>query len=349
VSAPDGRIVLLVTSPRVAAGLLAWPAWQRLVTADAVLACDPDPFWLQALEQAGIAVEDVGQYPVARRAGRLVELAVPGHEAVWLGSPDGDPGLTDAIAEHLARKAIAGRPPEIELITGSHDVSGARLLDLVAVMDRLRSPGGCPWDAEQTHRSLLPYLLEEAHEVVEAVESGDRAHLLEELGDLLLQVVFHARLAEEDDTDPFDVDDVAAGIVGKLVRRHPHVFADTQVDGPEQVHHNWEQIKAAEKQRSGLFDGVPVTLPALARAQKMLSRLERAAGADGVAEFTAAAGGDQVAARLLQAVALAAAEGADAEGALREALRRLAETRDGAAPRSATPGADAGTGTEAGP
>ena len=330
--APDGRIVLLVTSPRVAAGLLAWPAWQRLVTADAVLAADLDPFWDQALEQAGVTPEDVGEHPVARRAGRLVELAVPGHEAVWFGSPDGDPGLTDAIAEHLARKAIAGRPPEIELITGSHDVPGARLLDLVAVMDRLRSPGGCPWDAEQTHRSLLPYLLEEAHEVVEAVESGDREHLAEELGDLMLQVVFHARVAEEDDDTPFDVDDVAAGIVAKLVRRHPHVFAGTEVDGPEQVHRNWEQIKAVEKQRTGVFEGVPVTLPALARAQKMFSRLERAAGPDAIAEFAAAAAGDDVAAVLLQGVALAAARGVDAEGALREALRRLLEARDGVGP-----------------
>lgn len=344
-SAPDGRIVLLVTSPRVAAGLLAWPAWQRLVTADAVLAADLDEFWLEALDQAGVRVEDVGEHAVVRRAGRLVEVAEPGHEVVWLGSPDGDPGLTDAIAEHLARKAVAGRPPEIELITGSHDVPGSRLLDLVAVMDRLRSPGGCPWDAKQTHQSLLPYLLEETHEVVEAIESGDREHLLEELGDLVLQVIFHARLAEEDDAAPFDVDDVAAGIVAKLVRRHPHVFGDTEVDGPEQVHHNWEQIKAAEKQRTGVFEGVPLTLPALARAQKMLSRLERAAGGDALAEFAAAGAGDEVADRLLDAVALAARRGVDAEGALREALRRLAHRRDGIAPAvDAAPDLEVGAG-----
>jgi XTP/dITP diphosphohydrolase len=209
-------------------------------------------------------------------------------------------------------------------------------------MDRLRSPGGCPWDAEQTHRSLLPYLLEEAHEVVEAVEGGDREHLLEELGDLLLQVVFHARVAEEDAAEPFDVDDVAAGIVAKLVRRHPHVFADTQVDSAEQVHHHWEQIKAAEKRRTGAFDGVPITLPALARAQKLLSRLQRAAGATATEEFAASAAGDPVAARLLEAVALAAERGVDAEGVLREALRRLAENR--ALVESAGSAPDAGLG-----
>ena len=104
--------------------------------------------------------------------------------------------------------------------------AGSALLDLVAVMDRLRSPGGCPWDAEQTHASLLPYLVEETYEAVEAIEAGDRAHMAEELGDVLLQVVFHARVAQEDAQAPFDIDDVAAGIADKLRRRHPHVFGD---------------------------------------------------------------------------------------------------------------------------
>jgi XTP/dITP diphosphohydrolase len=326
VPAPDGRIVLLVTSPRVAPGLLSWAGWQRLVTADAVLAADPDPGWNAAFAEAGVRWEDVGGLPVAQRAGRLLEHADPEHEVVFLGSEDGDPGLTDALAEHLARRAVAGRPPEVELITGSHDVAGSRLLDLVAVMDRLRSPGGCPWDAEQTHLSLLPYLLEEAHEVVEAVEAGDRDHLLEELGDLLLQVAFHARVAEEGD-DPFDIDDVAGEIVAKLVRRHPHVFGDVKVDGAEQVGHNWEQIKAAEKQRDGVFDGIPLTLPALARAQKMLDRLRRGSGSGAATEAFAAAGADDpVARRLLDAVLLAAEHDLDAEGVLRRALRRLAET-----------------------
>ena len=117
-------------------------------------------------------------------------------------------------------------PPDVEVVVGSWDVQGGRLLDVVATMDRLRSPGGCPWDAEQTHASLAPYLVEEAHEVLHAIEGGDRRHLAEELGDVLLQVVFHARVAEEAAEEAFDIDTVAGLLVDKLVRRHPHVFAD---------------------------------------------------------------------------------------------------------------------------
>src|SRR5690349_22436888 len=113
-------------------------------------------------------------------------------------------------------------------------------------MDRLRSPGGCPWDAQQTHRSLVPYALEEAAELAEAVEADDRAGLREELGDLLLQVVFHARIAQEDPDDPFDVQDVAADLVAKLVRRHPHVFGDAEaVQDEEGQHVAWDRAKRA--------------------------------------------------------------------------------------------------------
>jgi XTP/dITP diphosphohydrolase len=340
VPAPDGRIVLLVVSPRVAPGLLAWDAWQRLATADTVLAAEPAPGWPEVFERAGVAWHRLADLPVPARAARLVEAAGHQREVVWFGSPDGDPGLTDALAERLAQLATGRMPPEVELVTGSHDVPGARLLDLVAVMDRLRSPGGCPWDAEQTHETLLPYLLEEAHEVVDAVESRDRDHLAEELGDLLLQVVFHARLAAEHEEAPFDVDDVAAGIVAKLVRRHPHVFADVPVSGADEVRANWEEIKAAEKRREGVFDGIPRTLPALARAQKMLDRLQRSGAPLGVTERLLTVAGDGpegvVARRLLDAVVLAAEHGVDAESALRAALGRLAE--EGNAPRDRAAG-----------
>jgi XTP/dITP diphosphohydrolase len=323
----DGRITLLLTSPRVGPGLLTWPAWERLRAAHDVLAVDPDPAVLRALADAGVEPEDVaGQEPRAR-AGLLVERAAPGREVVWLGSPDGDPGLTDALAEHLSRRAIAARPPEVEVLTASYDVPGSRLLDVVTVMDRLRSPGGCPWDADQTHESLLPYLLEEAHEVIEAVEAGDRAHLQEELGDLLLQVAFHARIAEEHPEAPFGIDDVAAGIVLKLVSRHPHVFGDpdarSDAETPADVERSWEELKAAEKPGRGTFDGIPATLPALARAQKMLGRLERG-DADVRAAVERAAAGDDVVRALLRAVLDARARGDDAEAALRAALARLA-------------------------
>ncbi len=148
------------------------------------------------------------------------------------------------------------------------------LRELVRVMDRLRSPGGCPWDAEQTHESLVPYALEETYELVEAIETADRAGLREELGDVLLQVVFHARIAAEDPDDPFDVDDVATDLVAKLVRRHPHVFEAAEPD--TDLHVQWDTLKNAEKARASALDGVPVALGALARTQKIADRAARA-------------------------------------------------------------------------
>lgn len=194
---------------------------------------------------------------------------------------------------------------------------------LVAVMDRLRSPGGCPWDAEQTHASLVPYVLEEAYEVAEAVEGGDRDHLREELGDLLLQVVFHARIAQEDRDAPFDVDDVAADLVAKLVRRHPHVFGTAEVADADGVNRQWDAIKKAEKQRESVLDGVPLALGALARAQKIASRAERSGLAASTRAPAAAPDpavpGDDLGARLLALVQEARAAGLDAEGELRRA------------------------------
>ena len=154
---------------------------------------------------------------------------------------------------------------------------GAQLVRAVQIMDRLRSPGGCPWDAEQTHSSLAPYLIEEAYETLEAIETADLTALREELGDLLLQVLFHARLAEEASPDErFTIDDVAADLVAKLTTRHPHVFADVDADTAEQVADNWDEIKRAEKQRTSATDGIPLGQPALALAAKLLSRSRRA-------------------------------------------------------------------------
>ena len=144
---------------------------------------------------------------------------------------------------------------------------GERLLDLVRVMARLRGPGGCPWDLEQTHSSLAHHLLEETHEVLDAIDRGDRERLREELGDVLLQVVFHAQMAADDGA--WDLDDVARGIVEKLIRRHPHVFGEVEVSGADEVLVNWERIKAEEKGPRALEDDIPETLPALARAAKV--------------------------------------------------------------------------------
>jgi tetrapyrrole methylase family protein/MazG family protein len=161
--------------------------------------------------------------------------------------------------------------PEGDVPSGRH---GEMLLDLVRVMARLRGPGGCPWDHEQTHRSLARHLLEETHETLEAIDADDRDRLREELGDVLLQVVFHAQIAADDGA--WDVDDVAEGIVRKLIRRHPHVFGDVEVSGADEVLVNWERIKADEKgagaERKGIEDDIPSTLPSLARAAKVQRR-----------------------------------------------------------------------------
>jgi len=149
------------------------------------------------------------------------------------------------------------------------------LAKLREVMDRLRSPGGCPWDAEQDHSTLLKYLLEESYEFIEAVELEDRAAMREELGDVLLQVFFHARMAEEHPTDPFTVEDVAKAVADKLVRRHPHVFGDTKVSGSAEVLENWEAQKAAEKGRTSAIEGVPLGQPALPLATKLFYRAEK--------------------------------------------------------------------------
>ena len=142
---------------------------------------------------------------------------------------------------------------------------------LVQVMDQLRSPGGCPWDAEQTHESLARYLLEETYEALEAMDQGDLGSLREELGDLLLQVVFHARIAQESDPE-FSLAAIAQGVVDKLIRRHPHVFTDLVVTSNEQLEDNWTKIKETEKQRESVTDGVPIAMPALALATQLIYR-----------------------------------------------------------------------------
>ena len=201
--------------------------------------------------------------------------------------------------------------------------SGDRFLDLVEVMHTLRSPGGCPWDAKQTHASLVKYLLEEAYETAEAIEQHDDAALREELGDVLLQVVFHARIAQE--ASGWDIDDVAGDIVDKLVRRHPHVFAGAQVDTAADVEANWEHLKATEKGRTSSADGVPMAQPALALASALMGRASKAGLEVQVAGDIAAPGvvdETSIGDLLMAVVALARGAGVDAEAALRAAARR---------------------------
>jgi len=184
---------------------------------------------------------------------------------------------------------------------------GERLLDAVEVMDRLRSPGGCPWDAKQTHTSLMPYLLEEAYETYEALETGDDAHLREELGDLLLQILFHARISAE---TSWGIDEVAGDLVDKLVRRHPHVFAGASADDLEG---SWERLKAAEKGRTSVTEGIPMGQPALTLAAKLQRRGTKA----GVPPLpTEGLGGE-----LWELVARCVEAGVDPEAELRKVAR----------------------------
>lgn len=233
--------------------------------------------------------------------------------------------MTQGATPDLAGSAAAGR-------------AGPAFERLVAIMARLRAPGGCPWDAEQTHRSLAVHLLEEAHETLDAIDSESMSDLEEELGDLLLQVVFHAEIAAE--TGHFEVGDVIDGLVKKLVDRHPHVFGEVQVRGAADVVANWETLKKAEKGRTKLDEGLPKGLPALVYAHKVLRRvsgvgLEFDASAERLAKLSEALGAgateESVGDLLLEVVALAGTAGIDPEGALRRrsnALMRTAQEGD---------------------
>jgi XTP/dITP diphosphohydrolase len=193
---------------------------------------------------------------------------------------------------------------------------------LVSVMARLRQE--CPWDAQQTHRSLVQYLIEETAETVEAIEAGDQDHLREELGDLLLQVIFHAEIASEQ-ARGFDVEEVARGIADKLISRHPYVFATAEV--PVDLHYTWEQRKAAEKGRTSALQGIPEQLSALARANKIISRA-RSRRLDLVLPDDPTTV-EELGAQLLALTASAQANGIDPEQALRDAVRALeAQVRD---------------------
>jgi len=262
------RLVLLVTSPRVPAGLLTYDAWTAL-RSGVVMTRDQDHPQRDALAAAGVVTEAVDpEHSPAAVARLLLHTARESGTAVWLAAAGGDDDIAHALAEAGVQAAERGEQVDIEVVYGSWDVPGARLLDVVTTMDRLRSPGGCPWDAEQTHDSLAPYLLEEAYEAFQAIEDADPAALRDELGDVLLQVAFHARLAEEaaEEGERWSIDDVAAGLVDKLVRRHPHVFGDRTVSGADEVVANWDVIKAAERGGASGIANVPMSAPALTLA-----------------------------------------------------------------------------------
>jgi len=215
---------ILVLSPRIPVGLMTAAAWDAVRAASSVVAAADGPH-VEALREAGVEVA-IGPRPEG--------------DAIWMPDP-GDTSWAADLAEAMLDSADGD---EFEVITGSFDPAGARLLDLVEVMRRLRRD--CAWTREQTHVSLAPYLAEETHETLEAIDSGDLEHLREELGDILLQVVFHAAIGAEA-SPPWDVDDVAAGITEKLIRRNPHVFGDSPASTIDEIAEQWERIKTEEK------------------------------------------------------------------------------------------------------
>lgn len=344
-----GGLTVLVTSPRLPAGLLTRAAWQAIEAADVVAAADVGAPLAAAVSASGIDVA-----PLAGADSRQLLAMADQQAVVWLAEDEGDEALTRQLAEAVVRRAeTPGSGPDVEIMLGSFDPPGARLLDAVVLMDVLRQR--CPWDSEQTHGSLVRYLLEEAYELVEAIEAVEapvdtsssgadgaearRDLLREELGDLLFQVLFHARIAAEHPDRPFTIDDVAGELVEKLVRRHPHVFADTEVSGPADVEANWELIKRAEKGRRSAMDGIPSALPALSLAASVIARALRAKASvsvpvpDGEPVYTE----DTLGEVLFALVAAAHAGGLDAERALRARVRsEMAALR--AAEQRAVPG-----------
>jgi XTP/dITP diphosphohydrolase len=206
-----------------------------------------------------------------------------------------------------------------------------QLDDLIALLARLRGPGGCAWDREQTHESLVKHLIEETHELVEAIEAGSREDLIEELGDVLYQVIFHADLAANTPGEEFTIDDVAASMTAKMVGRHPHVFGDTVAETAADVSATWDELKRVEKpSRTSVLDGIPQGMPSLALADKLLGRAEKMGLIDADAPTALVVESeDQLGPLLLAIVSAARAGGLDAERALRSTLRDLQhEIRD---------------------
>jgi XTP/dITP diphosphohydrolase len=203
-------------------------------------------------------------------------------------------------------------------------MADSELQRLVEVMDRLRSPGGCAWDAEQTHQSLIKYLLEESYEFIDAIETDDRAGMREELGDVLLQVYFHSRIAQDHPTDPFSIEDVAGAIADKLISRHPHVFENLAVSGTEEIIENWEAIKAREKGRTSAIDGIAMAQPALPLVAKIFYRAEKYKVDLHVDEYSSEKATEKsVGEALASVIAWAHENGIDPENALRAQAREM--------------------------
>ncbi len=343
------RLVLIDTADALP-GLLPLHAWSALMSTDLVIVGSPDHPFLPALEGAELRVEVVpadvesaaltrsdllgGLTPRHKGAAEWIvdRIRAEGDVAYLYGSGDVE-AFTRTLGMEAARSQI-----EVEVVYFGLAPRGLALLELVGIEARLRGPGGCPWDLEQDHASLARYAVEEVYELLEAISRGDSDAIREELGDVLLQVVFHAQIAADEGT--FDIDDVARGISQKLVRRHPHVFGDAEAADAAAVMRRWDELKAEEKpERSGPFDGVVSAQPALPYAAKLAARAQRRGlhepDADELADAIASELGSLLAAEddserarhlgdlLMNAVALAGLHSVDPELALRAAAGRF--------------------------
>ena len=307
------RVVLLATSPRLPAGLLTAEAWD--LVRHAAVFTGAESGQSAALRAAGVDVRLLTGVGTAAVVDALLEALDRHGTVIWLAGPDGDGELVRDLGLRLAR--TPGRA-DLEVVYGSWDPPGARLLELVSVIDRLSSPDGDPWKLAQTHQSLARFLLEEAYEAYDAMDAHDLTALREELGDVLLQVVLHSRMAE--DADPaWSIDDVAADQVAKQIRRNPHVFAGLEVSGIDEITANWERIKQAEKGGASALAGIAWAQPSLALAAKVVQRAKLTV--DSVPGLDAPATESELGELLFALVAAAVERGLDPEAALRRVVQ----------------------------
>jgi XTP/dITP diphosphohydrolase len=359
----NGGSVVLVETSDLVPGLLPFQAWDALATADVVLMRDPGThpsapslhaagLDLAAIEPSALGRDDLlltrPGAPDDRRLAKSLVAAVQERGRVVYLLEDAERGLAPALAGMVAEHDI-----EIELVFLAQLPRGTELLRAVAVMDQLRDPdGGCPWDLEQDHQSLGRYLVEETYELLDAIASEDDADVMEELGDVLLQVLFHARIATE--RRAFGVDDVARALTDKLVRRHPHVFAGVEgVDDAAQVQQSWDRLKAEEKGGRGPLDGIPAGMPGLALLDALLRRVVRMGmmpaaperiiddlrtTLERLSEHDGTDVGELMGRLLVQAAGLARVLGVEADATAREAGARLRTAVDTIVGRAASAG-----------
>ena len=267
----------------------------------------------------------------------------PETDALYSGSPP---------AQQTTMQPSPTHPSPTQLSPAHPSPAHPKLDELVAVLAQLRAPGGCAWDREQTHSSLVRYLIEETHELVEAIEAGSRAELIEELGDVLYQVIFHADIAAhaQDPAARFDIEVVAEHMTKKMIMRHPHVFANRTATTADEVVAIWDEVKSVEKShRTSSLEGIPMAMPSLLLAEKLIGKAERVgvviaapaqpretvARADAAGETDAAE--RLLGAQLLAIVVSARARGLDAERALRAQLRHLSREIRSAEQTQSTP------------